>query len=94
MDKGRYAFVATLLLVPMSIVLSCLLSANIYLMVAAATPHPILILIPTPRLIGAPTPSTQTAPGCGSRGGPGVRLANGRCASWDDLGQTPTPRTR
>lgn len=22
--------------------------------------------------------------GCGSRGGPGYRLANGRCASWDD----------
>lgn len=22
---------------------------------------------------------------CGSRGGPGVRLANGRCASWADV---------
>ena len=23
--------------------------------------------------------------GCGSRGGPGFRLANGKCASWDDV---------
>jgi hypothetical protein len=31
-------------------------------------------------------PSSSSAPsdGCGSRGGPGYRLSNGQCASWED----------
>jgi hypothetical protein len=28
--------------------------------------------------------SSSRKSGCGSRGGPGYRLANGRCASWQD----------
>lgn len=30
--------------------------------------------------------------GCGSRGGPGYRLTNGKCASWDDFYTTGPPR--
>jgi hypothetical protein len=29
-------------------------------------------------------PATGNSSGCGSQGGPGYRLRNGRCASWDD----------
>ncbi|HEY8600039.1 MAG TPA: hypothetical protein VIL85_16500 [Thermomicrobiales bacterium] len=30
--------------------------------------------------------------GCGSRGGPGYRLTNGKCASWDEFYTTGPPR--
>jgi hypothetical protein len=35
-------------------------------------------------IVGGSGGGTGGASGCGSRGGPGYRLSNGKCASWDD----------
>lgn len=43
----------------------------------------------------APSVAEAGCRGCGCRGGPGIRLANGRCASWRQArGYRPYVRVR
>jgi hypothetical protein len=60
--------------------------------VAPSEPRPpeTVVVAPEPPVVIDARPASVSvishhrASGCGSRGGPGVRLANGRCASWSD----------
>ena len=53
------------------------------------TPHPTMAPLSTeiPSLVLTAQITPDPNAGCGTRGGPGYRLPNGKCASWDDWAQ-------
>ncbi len=87
MNIGCNAFIAALLTTAL-ITLLFVISANFYLLTSPAHSRTLPLVVPTPL-----TTEHNTA-NCSSRGGPGVRLNNGRCASWHDVEQLSTRRTR
>jgi hypothetical protein len=52
--------------------------------VTAARTNAAVTTITTGNASAVSTPTASGNSGCGSRGGPGYRLRNGNCASWDD----------
>ena len=84
----RFLFIAVAII--LLLILAIFLAIVIYLPGTQTEP---VGAMNTPTQVGSLTASAggpSKIIGCGSHGGPGVRLASGECASWDNLPSTPT----